>query len=365
MAIISPIKERSVHPNIVLTSILGFWLFYAALTALGSLLGGHLDTADAGWRGIAVNLIGIVTTWVLYLLLRPFEHSPLPWRAVIAFAATLPCALIISLFSLYAFGSLDPGLSADRLNASAAQYHNQSITTELFENTMNRYLFISAWVSIYLAISSATKASYFENIERELEESVRKSEILSLRYQINPKFLFDTMESIRKKIIDGDMDTADRMIISLSEFFRISLSGNTMEHIRLSDEIRLQKIYIDTENERIPYPIDVHIRIDGRSDDPPVTPFIFRNFIEPIIYAAEHTHCEIRLDIDVSQHLDTTRCKIDVSSEQMINQKEMLQDAFVSSKFDLTDRFGAQIDKCEIIDRIDSISADIFLINIK
>ena len=90
----------------------------------------------------------------------------------------------------------------------------------------------------------------FVELERR-QQIVRKSEFAALQAQINPHFLYNTLDNITWKIRTGDVQDAIDEVMSLSRFFRLSLSKgadmvpirNEMEHVQLYLKI-LKKRYV-------------------------------------------------------------------------------------------------------------------------
>ncbi|MBN9548818.1 MAG: histidine kinase, partial [Alphaproteobacteria bacterium] len=112
---------------------------------------------------------------------------------------------------------------------------------------------------------------YFEVRDRERRLAAVREEALSaqmraLRYQVNPHFLFNTLNSIAGLIEEGSATRAERMVLSLSTFLRTTLSLDPMHDVPLADEISLQEEYLEIERERfsdrmafsIDMPADVH-----------------------------------------------------------------------------------------------------------
>ena len=72
----------------------------------------------------------------------------------------------------------------------------------------------------------------------------------ALRYQINPHFLFNTLNSIAGLIEEGSAAQAGRMVLSLSTFLRTTLSLDPLHDVPLADELALQQDYLAIERER-------------------------------------------------------------------------------------------------------------------
>ena len=74
----------------------------------------------------------------------------------------------------------------------------------------------------------------------------------SLRYQVNPHFLFNTLNSLSSLVMKDRRDEAEQMIMSLSNFYRTSLTGDPLDDVPLAEEVHLQKLYLDIEAVRFP-----------------------------------------------------------------------------------------------------------------
>ena len=88
--------DRGVSPAIALYSILGFWLFYTVLVSLRAAVVGFDSQMEMAARRMVVAVIGIIITWILYLVLRRFDQRPLALRVVAAFSLAAPFALAMA-----------------------------------------------------------------------------------------------------------------------------------------------------------------------------------------------------------------------------------------------------------------------------
>ena len=82
--------------------------------------------------------------------------------------------------------------------------------------------------------------------------AAKASELRSLRYQVNPHFLFNALNSLSALVMTGRPDKAEQMIQSLSRFYRHSLAEDTSADVELADEFDLQRQYLEIEKVRFP-----------------------------------------------------------------------------------------------------------------
>ena len=108
---------------------------------------------------------------------------------------------------------------------------------------------LTAWSALYLGMKN------WLLWQKERENALRASALANraqlemLRYQLNPHFLFNALNSIRASV-DEDQARAKQMITQLSEFLRYSLLGDTAKKIPLRDEIEAVKNYLAIEKIR-------------------------------------------------------------------------------------------------------------------
>jgi len=106
------------------------------------------------------------------------------------------------------------------------------------------------WACLYIALSYS-----FDVRDRERKLAAAREEALSaqmraLRYQVNPHFLFNTLNSIAGLIEEGAADRAERMVLSLSTFLRTTLELDPLRDVTLIEEMALQRDYLEIERER-------------------------------------------------------------------------------------------------------------------
>ena len=85
--------------------------------------------------------------------------------------------------------------------------------------------------------------------ESELKQAVQESELNLLKAQINPHFLFNSLNSINSLIFTGP-EKAQEMVLALSDFLRYTVRRNEDEHLSLKDELANIRKYLDIEKIR-------------------------------------------------------------------------------------------------------------------
>ena len=107
-----------------------------------------------------------------------------------------------------------------------------------------------AWCAIVFALSYDQEAREKSLRLVEAQALAAESQNQMLRYQINPHFLFNTLNALSSLILQKDFDRAERMVLSLSNFLRASLEKAPGDKITLADELTAQHQYLAIEQER-------------------------------------------------------------------------------------------------------------------
>jgi hypothetical protein len=95
------------------------------------------------------------------------------------------------------------------------------------------FWFYFSWTTAYLALSYSITVQEQERHAAELTVKAQEAQVSALRYQINPHFLFNTLNAIAALIRDAPA-RAEEMVVQLSDFFRRSLAINPMEDLTLA-----------------------------------------------------------------------------------------------------------------------------------
>lgn len=157
--------------------------------------------------------------------------------------------------------------------------------------TLESYLSAAAfWFWCYFAISCLLLALVYSRELREREREFAKLERLAqaaqlkaLRYQINPHFMFNTLNSIAALVCTNQNDTAERMVEGLGEFLRATLAIDPHEDHALTAELDLQKLYLGIEQLRFPDRISIAFDIEPSSTRALVPSLILQPLTENVV----------------------------------------------------------------------------------
>ncbi|MDP4115666.1 MAG: histidine kinase, partial [Bacteroidota bacterium] len=154
-----------------------------------------------------------------------------------------------------------------------------------------RFLFGS--LIYYLLIAFYYTIIYYNNFqeklikENELNNLVTRAEIKTLKFQINPHFIFNSLNSI-SALTSIDPERAKSMILKLADFLRYTLSNNDTQQNKLSDEIKNIKLYLEIEKIRFEDKFEYNEELNTDCSDVNVPNMIlqplFENAIKHAVY---------------------------------------------------------------------------------
>jgi len=248
IAVHDPERRARARTRAALWLTLAFWASgYVLLTLATALSGNEHLPAIAGMR-VVTTVMGLGFCYLIHLLLK---HPRLDTtkRRLIALACAAPFlaeAYAWSAFFLMSF--VDPNLDLANFTWTAA------VNTIAFWSW-----FFLAWAGLYLALMYSFDVQEEQHRSAQLREQAHVAQLRALHSQINPHFLFNSLNSVSALILDRNTDKAEEMVVKLARFLRLGLSADPSRKIPLELELELQRSYLDIEELRYS---DLQVDID-------------------------------------------------------------------------------------------------------
>ena len=152
---------------------------------------------------------------------------------------------------------------------------------ELFDDLfISSFPLILLWSGLYFIIK------YYQLFQAEKEKSLRseslahEAQLLMLRYQLNPHFLFNTLNAISTLVLSSANDRANEMLTKLSKFLRYSLDHSPLDKVSLSHELETSKLYLDIEKVRFAERLRLEIDIEAKAERAMVPTMLLQPLIE-------------------------------------------------------------------------------------
>jgi Histidine kinase len=263
--------------------LVGFWLLPAALATLAFLWVPSRYNPALGFAGIFASQALIWMPWGLWSLLitaladrLPLERGNLG-RAVLAHlalcAVVLPAEMLVISATTRAFG----------LVADDAPRHLDSILA-LGLRQYGDMLFVVYWAVVGADTAWRWHARWRAASLREarLGEDLAQARLEALRAQLNPHFLFNSLNAI-VSLIDRNPAAAQQMTIRLADLLRATLAAGDVQQQSLREELELTRRYLEIEQVRFADRLSVTWAIAPGLDDVRVPAFALQPLVENAI----------------------------------------------------------------------------------
>ena len=165
------------------------------------------------------------------------------------------------------------------------------------------------WSILYFGIKYWNQSVFERNRAEKADMLAQSAQLQMLRYQLNPHFLFNSLNSIWA-LIDEDKKASKEMVGELAEFLRYSLMSKNYSDVPLRQEIEAIRHYFSIEQKRFEEQLEVEFDIDPEAEDFPVLSFILNPLVENAVKYGMRTSpmpLRIRIMAKVSQHTLTLK----------------------------------------------------------
>jgi two-component system, LytTR family, sensor kinase len=138
----------------------------------------------------------------------------------------------------------------------------------------------------------------------------QSAQLQMLRYQLNPHFLFNSLNSIRA-LISEDQKVSKQMVTELAEFLRYSLVSKSFSNIPLREEIEAIEHYFALEHKRFEEKLVTTIEIDRDAEEFPVLSFLLNPLVENAVkYGMSTSPMPLRIAIKASVKNETLKIQV-------------------------------------------------------
>jgi len=152
-----------------------------------------------------------------------------------------------------------------------------------------------------------------EREKRHIQKQISELENQALRSQMNPHFIFNSLNSINSYIIKNKPDEASEYVAKFARLIRLILDNSKESTVSLSNELSALKLYIEIENKRFSNKFEWQIIVDPHlnTDNTLVPPMIFQPFVENAIWhGLLHKHEPGKLFVHIRQKDKLLNCEI-------------------------------------------------------
>ena len=247
---------------------IGGWLAFGVAMALSRVGRYPIDYMVA--TKLALTAIGFVLSLGLRQLYRRLLRRDLSVAQMLGI--TVVASYVLSLPWTAAYNIVDAKI-VEALGGRAVPIDSIS---RLFSGSVYHSMALLAWSVFYFAIK------HYERSVR-AESLAHQARLQALRYQLNPHFLFNTLNAISTLVVDRRNAEAGKMIARLSDFLRLTLDRPDVEEVPLSDEIEFVRRYLEIEQVRFGDRLSVKIKVDDDAWSARVPTLLLQPLVENAI----------------------------------------------------------------------------------
>ena len=345
------VRSRFDDWPLAVKSILGFWFFYL-LTVVARAFLGHDPMTVLDNKAITIA-VGVVLTLVVYVAIKILAGgASLRRQALVAGLSSFVAAAALAGFLIgidryedkphdefqwlsregYQVTEVGDQIRIDRANAPTMLVTFPNVSElpayEQFrmaaDSTVVWLFFFAAWSAYYLATEAQAQVLAAQRRAAAAEGAAQAAQLQALRYQINPHFLFNTLNSLSSLVMTGRTDRAEAMLLALSTFFRTSLSLDPAANVTLAEEIDLQRLYLDIEKARFPDRLHVEIDVPQELEQARLPALLLQPIVENAIkYGVSKSRKAVLMRIE-ARHLDDHRMVLEISNRLKNGGREEL-----------------------------------------
>ena len=143
-------------------------------------------------------------------------------------------------------------------------------------------IYFLCWSAIYFAYQFLQKNREVEIEKWKLQATVKDAELSALKSQINPHFIFNSLNNIRSLVIE-DAEKARNSITHLSDLLRFSIQFDPYEKVSLVKEMEVVADYLNLESIQLEERLTYHLLMDKKTKEALVPPMMIQTLVENAI----------------------------------------------------------------------------------
>jgi len=258
------------------------WVGYALVVFL-AIIRPQFDSPGFNLSGQIMNLVaetmsGFILSYLQWLFIQRIVHLPLKKILFLSFSFAAFLGVIYNIIKLSSFKVIVYN-----------QHWNEAWDMLEFGGwLMFSLTTMFAWTSIFFIMLYNTKLQKEHERLLKAQTLAKDAQLQMLRYQLNPHFMFNTMNAISTLILKNDNDKANEMLDKLCEFFRYSLDFKAKSKTTLKKELGLLELYLSIEKVRFGERLQVQLDISDSALKCQVPNMLLQPLVENAIkYAIE------------------------------------------------------------------------------
>jgi sensor histidine kinase YesM len=273
------------------------WTGYLFLRSLS----GFANSMGPMWivHTALLTATGYSLTLLMGALFRRLIRMKVVWTAVLSLAAVVVASMAFSVIETWSYATF---LKPDSRPAGF----------EYLGAILLNFALLAAWAALYYGINYYILLEEQITQRERLESQASSAQLAMLRYQLNPHFLFNTLNSISTLVLLKQTERANAMLARLSSFLRYTLANESTAKVTLAQEVETLKLYLEIEKMRFEDRMRPHFRIDPDTIGAKLPSLLLQPMIENAIKYAV-TPSEDGADIWITASREGQAVRIEVA----------------------------------------------------
>jgi two-component system LytT family sensor kinase len=273
------------------------WTGYFFLRTISGFAGG------LGWMLLVHTLLLTATGFSLTLLMGSLFRRLIKMRPIWTVVLSLAVVIIGSgTFSIIETWSVATFLKPQLRPEGVAYLSALSLD----------FILLAAWTALYYGINYFLLLEDQIRLRERLESQASSAQLAMLRYQLNPHFLFNTLNSISTLVLLKQTERANAMLARLSSFLRYTLANEPTAKVTLAQEVETLKLYLEIEKMRFEDRLRPHFKIESETIGARLPSLLLQPLIENAIKYAV-TPAENGADIWITAMHEGQAVRIEVA----------------------------------------------------
>ncbi len=248
-------------------------------------------------------LVSVATGYSITLVLSAVFR----WLIARSSIMTWTGAVIAVMLSVAAFSAIDAWVF-NMMDRAGGAFDGALFLGSI---TIN-FLLIAAWSALYFGINFYIILEQRADELLHLESQASSAQLAMLRYQLNPHFLFNTLNSISTLVLLKQTERANAMLSRLSSFLRYTLVYEPTAQVTLAQEVETLKLYLDIEKMRFEERLRTTFNVDPAASKARLPSLLLQPLVENAVKYAV-TPQEDGADISLEARLVGDKVRIVVS----------------------------------------------------
>jgi two-component system LytT family sensor kinase len=200
-------------------------------------------------HALLLTATGYSLTLLLASLFRRLIAMRVIWTLILSFASVVVASGVFSVIETWSYATF---LKPDY----------KPVGLEYLGALLLDFVLLIAWSALYYGINYYLLLEEEIDQRAQLEHQASNAQLAMLRYQLNPHFLFNTLNSISTLVLLKQTERANAMLARLSSFLRYTLANEPTAQVTLAQEVETLKLYLEIEKMRFEDRLRPHFRID-------------------------------------------------------------------------------------------------------